>query len=325
MSEKIYVLIDHSNDQIPSSSWESLAFGQKMAETTGHSLHALVLGKEALAEQVAGAKGDSVLLVKNDNLTAYDPDTHCSALCQILNEDLPAILLMGHTYQNIDLAPKLAARLERGLVTDCIGYRKEGDHWIFVRQMFRNKINVDTRIESPHPWIVTLQSGAVNAEELSKGTMPVMERQVDLSSVTPRRTVIETIPAARGKVDLTKADIIVSVGRGIKKQENLKIIEDLAAALDAAIGASRPVIDNQWLGRDRQIGSSGQTVAPMLYVACGISGAIQHIVGMKNSRCIVAINKDPNAPIFNVATYGAVGDLFEIVPALTRKLKEEQG
>lgn len=325
MPEKIYVLIDHSGDHIAAASWESLALGQKMAEEMGNSLHSLILGKEIgpLAQKVAKKRGASVFLVQDKKLATYNPDTYCSALCQILGEDQPDLLLMGHIYQNIDLAPKLAARLKRGLITDCIGYRKEKDDLIFVRQMFRNKINVDTKIESPHPWIVTLQSGALSDEELKEGTASIVRRKVDLSSVEGRRKVIETVPTAKGRVDLTKADTIVAVGRGIKKRENLKLIEELAEVLGAAIAASRPVVDNQWLDRDRQIGSSGQTVAPKLYLACGISGAIQHIVGMKNSQCIVAINKDPNAPIFNVATYGVIGDLFEVVPALTKKLKEE--
>lgn len=324
MSDRIYVLIDHSNGRITQVSWETLALGQKLAEETGHSLHALILGKgvRELAGKVARKRAGSVLLVEDDQAASYNPDTHCEALRQILVQDQPRLLLMGHIYQNMDLAPKLAAALQKGLVTDCIGYRREGEQLVFIRQMFRNKINADIRIRSAPPWIVTVQAGASSADDLQEGEAPIVERGVNLSEVQPRRKAVEAFEAVKGKVDLSKAEIIVAVGRGIKKAENLKIVEELARALGAEIAASRPVVDNEWLGRDRQIGSSGQTVSPRLYLACGISGAIQHIVGMKNSHCIVAINKDSNAPIFNIATYGIVGDLFEVVPALTRKLRE---
>ncbi len=327
MSEKLYVLIDSSEGRICSASWEALALGQRISEEMKYSLHPLLLGKEArpLAEQAAQKRADSVLLVQDEKLAGYDPDIHREALRQILGEDQPYLLLMGHIYQNIDLAPKLSAAIQKGLVTDCIGYRREKGELIFVRQMFRNKINADIRIDSSHPWIVTTQVGAFSSDDLEEKITSIVERSVDLSSCQPRRKVIETIRGVKEKVDLSRAEIIIAVGRGIKEQANLKVVEELADILHAPIAASRPVVDNEWLGRDRQIGSSGQTVAPRLYIACGISGAIQHVVGMKNSGCIVAINKDPNAPIFNVATYGIVGDLFEVIPALIKNLKEEVG
>lgn len=326
MSEKIYVLIDHGNGRARTPSLESLALGQRMAAELGFELHAVVLGQDvqSLAGQIASYQCTSVITVQHQRLAEYDPDAHCQALCQILGEDTPYLLLMGHIYQNIDLAPKLAAALKTGLVTDCIDYKSEGDGLLFVRQMFRNKVNADVRIKSAHPWLVTMQAGAFPADELQKGQAAMVDRQVDLSQAPSRRQALEAIEATKGKVDLSKAEIIVAVGRGIKKAENLKIIEDLASVLGAEIGASRPVVDNDWLARERQIGSSGQTVSPRLYIGCGISGAIQHIVGMKTANCIVAINSDPNAPIFNIATYGVVGDLFDVVPALTRRLREEK-
>ena len=288
------------------------------------SLHALVLGHDVqeLAQQVAAKDADAVLLVQDPKLGQYDPDVYCEAMGQILSQDCPYILLMGHIYQNIDLAPKLAARLNTALVTDCIGYRKQEETLLFVRQMFRNRLNADVRVDSAHPWIVTMQAGATSVDNVQEGRAEIVERSVDLSAVVQRRRSLEIFEAIKGKVDLSRAELIVAVGRGIRKAENLKIIEELAEELGAEIAASRPVVDNEWLDRDRQIGSSGQTVSPRLYLACGISGAIQHIVGMKNSDCIVAINTDPNAPIFNIATYGVVGDLCEIVPELTKRLKE---
>ncbi|MFQ5741322.1 MAG: electron transfer flavoprotein subunit alpha/FixB family protein [Acidobacteriota bacterium] len=324
MSGKVYVLIDHANDRVRGASWETLAMGQYIAAESACPLHALVLGSHArsLAAQVAQKKVDSVLLVEDDKLRDYDPDCHCAALRQVLCEDEPLLLLLAHTYQNIDLAPKLAGSLNKGLITDCIGYRPDPGGFVFIRQMFRNRINAEVRIRSAPPWIVTVQSGAYSGDDLEEGKAEILGRSVDLGSVARRRRSLETIEAMKGKVDLNQAEIIVGVGRGIKKRENLRMIGELAQALGAEIGASRPVVDNDWLERERQIGSSGQNVTPRLYIACGISGAIQHIVGMKNSNCIVAINRDPNAPIFNIAHFGIVGDLFEIVPALTRKLRE---
>lgn len=327
MSDKIYVLIDHGNGRIRTPSLESLTLAQQIAREAGYSVHGVILGQGVrdLAEEVATNRLESVLLVEDPRLGRYDPDGHCAALVQLLKEDPPRLLLMGHIYQNIDLAPKLAAALKTGLVTDCIGFHRRNGELIFVRQMFRNKLNADIRVRSGHPWILTLQAGARSADDLEKGSASIETRSVDLSGVPQRRKSVETIQATKGKVDLAKADIIVGVGRGIKKAENLKLIQELADVLGAEIGASRPVVDNEWLERERQIGSSGQNVGPRLYIACGISGAIQHLVGMKSSGCIVAINTDPNAPIFNIATYGIVGDLFEVVPALIRRLKEIKG
>ncbi len=324
MSEPIYVLIDHGQGQIRSASWEALRMGQRIAAETGGALHALLLGQGArgVAEQVAGKAWASVIYCDSGRLAEYDPDAYAAALRQVLEADRPRLLLMAHVYQNIDLAPKLAAGMNTALVTDCIGFRSQDGELTFVRQMFRNKLDAEVAIHSPHPWIVTMQSGAYSADDLEEGQATVHERPVSLDGVEQRRRQLEAIEGMKGSVDLSKAGVIVGVGRGIKKEENLEMIRELARVLGAEIGASRPVVDNDWLERERQIGSSGQNVSPRLYVACGISGAIQHIVGMKGSQCIVAINTDPNAPIFNVARYGIVGDIFEVVPALIKKLKE---
>ena len=327
MTDSIYTLLDHSDGKIPSTSWEVLALGQQLAQDRGCSLHPLILGRDAaaLAQQVLGKKADSVLVVQHEQLGEYSPDIYSETLRQILVEDQPDLFLMAHTYQNIDLAPKLAARLKSGLVTDCIGYKQVGNDLLFSRQMFRNKINADVRIHSAPPWLVTLQSGAISSDDILQGSCSVVERTVDLSQVAKIRKSLEVVASAKERVDLGKADIIVAVGRGIKEAANLGIIQELAEVLGAEIGASRAAVDSEWLERSRQIGSSGQTVSPRLYLACGISGAIQHVVGMRNSGCIVAINNDPNAPIFNIATYGIVADLLEVVPALTQRIKEVKG
>ena len=327
MTDSIYALLDHSDGKIASTSWETLTFGQQLAQDMGCSLHPLILGRDAatLAQQVIGRKADSVLAVQHGQLADYNPDIYSETLRQILAEDRPDLFLMAHTYQNIDLAPRLAASLKSGLVTDCIGYKQLGDDLLFSRQMFRNKINADVRIHSAPPWLVTLQSGAVSSDDILQGSCSVVDRAVDLSQVEVTRKSLEVVASAKERVDLGKADIIVAVGRGIKEAANLRVIQELAEVLNAEIGASRAAVDSEWLERSRQIGSSGQTVSPRLYLACGISGAIQHVVGMRNSGCIVAINNDPNAPIFNIATYGIVADLLEVVPALTQRIKEVKG
>ena len=327
MTNTIYALLDHSDGKIPSASWETLVFGQQLARDLGGSLHPLILGQDAaaLAQQVIGRKAEAILAVQHERLSEYNPDIYSETLRQILVEDWPDLFLMAHTYQNIDLAPRLAASLKSGLVTDCIGYKQRGDELLFSRQMFRNKINADVRIRSAPPWLVTLQSGAVSSDDILQGSCSVVERTVDLSQIEVKRKSLEVVASAKERVDLGKAEIIVAVGRGIKEAANLKIIQELAEVLGAEIGASRAAVDSEWLERSRQIGSSGQTVSPRLYLACGISGAIQHVVGMRNSGCIVAINSDPNAPIFNIANYGIVADLLEVVPALTRRIKEIEG
>jgi len=323
MADKIYVLIHHSGGQVHSISYECLAMGQKLAKEAGSSASAVLLGHNIvpLGEELANTALDEVILVEDEKLTEYSPEGYCSAIAQVLAENGPDLLLMGQVYQNIDLAPKLAARLKTGLATDCIDLRKEGDELLFTRQMFRNKLNADMTFDCDPPWIATLQAGACLADNLEKGTASLVSQRVDLSSVQFQRKSLETLQMTKQKVDLSQAEIVVGVGRGVKQEENMALVEELAQVLGAEIGASRPVVDNEWLQRDRQIGSSGQTVSPKLYIAAGISGAIQHVVGIKNSGCIVAINSDQNAPIFNVATYGIVGDLLEIIPALTKKLR----
>jgi len=324
MTEQVYVLVDHNGEDINPTSLETLVFGQELASETGRSLHALLLGCNVrnLAEQLTGYAVDSVIYADNTLLESYTFESQCAALSQILSTDNPALLLMAHSYQNIDMAPRLSAKLRKALVTDCIDFKLDEGELVFVRKMFRAKLYADVKVKAEPPWLVTLQAGSRFSDALVRGSTEVVDRQIDLSSVEIQRVTGETVDFAKDRVDLSQAETIVAVGRGIKKQESLDLIRDLADVLNAEIGASRPVVDNDWLSRDRQIGSSGQTVSPKLYLAIGISGAIQHVVGMKSSQCIVAINSDRNAPIFNVATYGILGDLQEVVPALTKRLRE---
>jgi electron transfer flavoprotein alpha subunit len=281
-------------------------------------------GADTAAAELAAADVANVIVVEAAAVAEYTADGYVLAVAALVAQEQPGLVFLAHTYQTRDFAPALAARLGRALVTDVTAVKKTGDRLVYVRPVFQGKLNADVEATGPPPHLVTFQIGAFRADAAARG-----------SSAAPSSTVAVTVDAgairqkaeapfqeARQAVDLSQAERIVSVGRGIKAQENLKIAEELAKALGAEIAASRPICDAGWLPMDRQIGSSGQTVAPKLYVALGISGAIQHLVGMKGSRTIVAINKDPEAPIFEIADFGIVGDLFEIVPAMIAELKK---
>jgi electron transfer flavoprotein alpha subunit len=311
------------------TSFETLAAAQQIAVETKSRLSGVVIGKgvAALASELAASKLDEVLLVEHDLLASYTPDGYTVALKQVIAEAKPDLVLLPHTYQVRDFAPKLAASLGKGMIGDCVGYRNEGGKLVFVRQMFQGKTASDVVFEGASPWFATFQAGAFRADLVAPGTSkaPVTPAAVDLKPEQIRTKPLELFREAKQAVDLTQAPILVAVGRGIKAPENIPLAEKLANLLGGELAASRPICDEGWLPMDRQIGSSGQTVAPKLYLALGISGAIQHVVGMKGSRTIAAINKDPNAPIFEVADYGIVGDIFEIIPALTEELEKSKG
>jgi electron transfer flavoprotein alpha subunit len=308
------------------TSFETLAAAQQIAGETKGRLIGVVIGKgvAALASELAGFQFDEVLLVEHDLLAAYTPNGYTLALQQAIAQAKPDLVLLPHTYQVRDFAPKLAASLGKGMIGDCIAYRHENGKLTFVRQMFQGKTVADVVFEGAPPWFATFQAGAFRADLAAQGASkaPVTPVSVELNAGQIRTKPLEIFREAKQAVDLTQAPILVSVGRGIKAPENIPMAEKLARLLGGEIAASRPICDEGWLPMDRQIGSSGQTVAPKLYLALGISGAIQHVVGMKGSRTIVAVNKDQNAPIFEVADYGIVGDLFEIVPALIEELEK---
>ena len=310
------------------TSFETLAAAQQIATETQSRLAAVVIGKgiAELAEELAASKVDEVLLVEHDLLASYTPDGYTVALKQVIAQAKPDLVLMPHTYQVRDFAPKLAASLGKGMIGDCVGHRHENGKLIFVRQMFQGKTAADVVFEGAAPWFATFQAGAFRADLVTKGVAkaPVTSVSVDLKPEQIRTKPLELFRQAKQAVDLTQAPTLVAVGRGIKAPENIALAEKLANVIGGELAASRPICDEGWLPMDRQIGSSGQTVAPKLYLALGISGAIQHVVGMKGSRTIVAINKDQNAPIFEVADYGIVGDLFEIVPALNEELEKNK-
>lgn len=325
MANGVLVIVEQSDGKVNRIGWEALTAAQEIGAALAQQVSALVLGKGAgaAAKEVASTAINQVLFAENNELSHYTPDGFCAAAKQIIEKSSPQYVLAGHSYQARDYFPKLAASCDRGLIADCVGYRIEKGAITFVRQAFQGKINADFSFAGEAPHFASLQSGAVSSDKLQKGgSATVADAALDLSGVKIRTNVLEIFEGVKGKVDLTKADIIVSVGRGIKEKANIPLMEELARAAGGELAASRPVCDDGWLPLDRQIGSSGQTVAPKLYLAVGISGAIQHLVGMKGARTIVAINKDERAPIFDIADYGIVGDLFEIVPELTKAIKE---
>jgi electron transfer flavoprotein alpha subunit len=324
---KILVITEQRQGKWNNTSFETLAAAQQIAQETSSGVSALVTGKgvEGLANEVAGKNVAEVLLVEHDLLEAYTPDGYCVALSQVINSAKPDLVLLPHTYQVRDFAPKLAAMLGKGMIGDCVGYRNEGGKLVFVRQMFQGKTVADVTFQGAAPWFASFQAGAFRADLVKahpSGKAPVNRVTVELKPEQIRTKPLELFREAKSAVDLTQAPLIVAIGRGIKAPENIPQAEALAKALGAEIAASRPICDEGWLPMERQIGSSGQTVAPKLYLALGISGAIQHVVGMKGARTIVAINKDQNAPIFEIADYGVVGDIFEIMPALTEALQK---
>lgn len=323
---KILIVTEQREGKWSRISFETLAAAQQIAADVQGTLAGVVIGKGvvALADELAAKKLDEVLLVEHDLLEKYTPDGFAIALKQVIEKSQAELVLLPHTYQVRDFAPKLAASMGKGMVGDCIGYRHENGRLVFVRQMFQGRTAADITFQGNPPWIATLQAGAFRADLVVEGNgkAPVQSVTVYLKPEQIRTVPMELFREAKQTIDLTQAPVIVAIGRGIKAQENIAMAEKLAKLLGGELGASRPICDEGWLPMERQIGSSGQTVAPKLYLALGISGAIQHVVGMKGSRTIVAINRDQNAPIFEIADYGIIGDLFEIVPALADEIEK---
>ncbi len=317
----ILVIAEHKDGALNRASWEVIAAAQQMG---ADAVKVAVPGArvEAAASELAAAAVGEVIALEHVALDPYTPEGYTQAVAALVAAEAPSHVLFAHTYQTRDYVPKLGARLDRALVTDCIAARRHEGGWAFVRPMFQGKVNADVVAEGPAPHLVTFQIGAFRADAVSKGgsAAPVRRVEAAVDAAAIRQKPEPPFREAKQAVDLTQAERIVSVGRGIKGPEHLELVKQLAEALGAELAASRPICDAGWLPMERQIGSSGQTVAPKLYVALGISGAIQHVVGMKGARTIVAINKDAEAPIFEVADYGIVGDLFDVVPAMIEAL-----
>jgi electron transfer flavoprotein alpha subunit len=321
MPDKILVVIEQRGGHLNRMSLEALAAAQAIGRDTGHEVEAILPGHNVagLAAQIPVSR---LHLVDHPLLENYTPDGYTIALKQAIEKLQPWLVLLPHTYQVRDFAPSLAASVHRSFISDAIACKVEDGELMFTRQLFQGKMNADVAFASAAPYFASVQAGAFRADQLPAATPQVEKVEVQLDASQIRTVPGELFQEAKRTVDLTQAERIVAVGRGIKEQENLSKVEALRCALDAELAASRPICDNGWLPMERQVGSSGQTVAPKLYLALGISGAIQHLVGMKNSRVIVAINKDQNAPIFEIADYGIVGNLFDLLNPLTDEINK---
>lgn len=319
----VLVVMERTGGRWHRMSWETLAAGQQIAASLGVSVSAAVIGGGA--GELAGMKLHKAIAVEHELLNAYSADGYTAALRQLIDQERPALVLFPHTYQVRDFAPKLATRCGRTLVSDVVQVRVDGGALVMVRQLFQGRLNADYNCTGEGPHFASIQAGAYQGEAVAAGSAEVVGFAPSLESGGIRARAEEPFRESARAVDLSSAEVIVSVGRGIKEKEHMPVVEALAQALGAEMAASRPICDNGWLPMERQVGSSGQTVSPKVYFAIGISGAIQHLVGMKGSKTIVAINKDANAPIFDVADYGIVGDLFEVVPALTEAVKKAKG
>jgi electron transfer flavoprotein alpha subunit len=326
MTDTILLVVEQSEGKLNRVSWETITAGQAIAAATGWPLEAAVVGANAasIAAEVAAKKMGKVYAVESPKFDPYTPDAFAAGLKQFLASKQPKLVLMPHTYQVRDFVPKLATAMGRTVISDCVGFKHESGKLLFTRQMFQGKLAADVSFTSDAPWFVTFQNGAFRGDKAETGASaaPVETVSVEIAEGVIRNKPQEVFKEAKQAVDLTQAEIIVAVGRGIKEQKNIEIGKQLADALGGDLAASRPICDSGWLPMDRQIGSSGQTVAPKLYLALGISGAIQHIVGMKGSRAVIAVNKDSEAPIFEIADYAVVGNLFDIVPPLIEEVKK---
>ncbi|MDD5529313.1 MAG: electron transfer flavoprotein subunit alpha/FixB family protein [bacterium] len=325
----IFILIEHRRGEIRNISFELLTKARELSEKTGGKVTALLLGHqtESFINEIKSS-AHRIIVIEDEKLKDFNSEYYTATLFNVLTTEKPFLTLIGHTAFGIDIAPALGSKLNIPVATDCIGIEID-NNIIVTRQMYGGKLNATINFKDSSQFLVTVRQGAFPVSETNLSVehpaMAATEITKTPSTLTEDIAAIkflEYIEAATGGVDITKANIVIGIGRGVKEQENLKIIEDFAQAIGGVVGCSRPVADSGWLPKDRQVGSSGKTIKPKLYIAMGISGASQHISGMKGSETIIAINKDPNAPIFNEANYGIVDDLFKVIPALKKKIEE---
>ena len=316
---KILCFIQYEDNTINGVSKEALSLSQEIAANSGAELSLLTFSRSA-AEELKSYTSNEILLAKDDNLNDYNPLFYTAALEKVMSENSFDLLILAHTYQARDWVPRLSARCNIPFISDCIDYSIEGDDIDWVRSLYRAKINCKVKATS-NKSIISVQSGCFKADNLKKGDSTINEIEINLSNV--QKTIVpgEKFKESGSQIDLNSSDVIVAIGRGIAKEENIPLATDLSSSLGGLLASSRPVVDSGWLDHSLQIGSSGQVVSPKLYLALGISGAIQHVVGMKGSKCIISVNKDPNAPIFELSDYGIVGDILEIIPKLNEAIK----
>ncbi len=322
---EIFVLAEHRQGQIRDITFEMLTKSRELAEKMKADLTAILLGKNARKQaETLSEYASKVLLVEDDKLENFNSDFYTNILSDLIKKNNPILTMIGHTSFGVELAPRLAVALEIPLATDCIDLTFNGETFNVTRQMYGGKVNVEATMRESTRYMVTVRQATFKAEKSSaKGE--IFEKQVSVTDEGTTKRVIKYLLPPPGGVDITTADVLIGVGRGIKDEGNLPLIEKLAEITGGALACSRPIVDKGWLSNDRQVGTSGKTVKPKLYIALGISGAFQHVLGMKDSDLIIAVNKDPNAPIFNFSDYGVVDDLLKIVPSLTNRIQELKG
>lgn len=324
----ILVVVEHKNGTVHRMSWEAVAASQFMKKDMGLEASVLVMGNEvaSVAEEMTTKNIEEVLVINHPLLADYSADGYTHALKQVIETESPTYVIMGHTYMVRDFFPKVSAAMGKPFLGDNIGYKVENGSPVFTKQVFQGKLLADITPVGDGPYLITFQSAAFQSDTVEDGSgAPIRDISINLDESMIKTTSEPPFQEAVAQVDLSSAELIVAVGRGIGKKENMDVVQKLAEVLGAQLAASRPVVDAEWLPTYHQVGSSGQTVAPKLYLALGISGAIQHVVGMKGSKNIIAINKDPDAPIFELADYGVVGDIHEITPKLVAAVKSVRG
>jgi electron transfer flavoprotein alpha subunit len=322
----IMVLVEHRQGAIRDITREMLAKGQQLAEQTKSELTAVLLGKgiASMADEIK-SYSHHTLIVEDELLSHFNSEPYQDVLSFLMKERKPSLLLIGQTAFGMDLAPSMATAAGIPLTTDCYEIEVKGDAIIPYRQMYGGKMCAEVHSKEAPCVMITVRAGSFPAENLQQINGAVEKVSFQFDTDYAYKKFIQYIEAAVGDVDITQSDIIVAVGRGISDAENISIAEELAKLVGGVVGCSRPVADKNWLPKERQVGTSGKTVRPKMYIAIGISGAFQHIAGMQGAETIIAINKDPKAPIFNVAHYGIVDDLFKAVPAIVGKLREHKG
>ncbi len=325
MAQGVWAIAEQRDGEFRKITYEVVSEGRRLADKLGQQLTAVVLGSgiKDKAAELAQYGADKIVVADNPNLGTYTADAYVSVLAQLIEADTPEIVIIGASTQGKDLAPRLAARLNVAMAQDCTAFDIEDGKLVATRPIFTGKAYAKVSFEDSTPNIVTARPNVMPINQPDSGrSAEVVDAQFSLDEAQIKTKVVEVIKDESGRIDLTEADKIVSGGRGMKSAENFKILEELADVIGAAVGASRAAVDAGWRPQTDQVGQTGKIVSPNLYIACGISGAIQHLAGMGTSKIIVAINKDPEAPIFQKADYGVVDDLFKVVPALTEELKK---
>ncbi len=320
--KQIMVVAEHRQGDLRDITWEMLSKGRQIAEVMGTELEIVLLGKgiHSLAETLQ-PKAHNVVVIEDDHLEFFNSELYEKVLTQIMIERKPFLTLVGHTGMGMDFAPSLAAHLKMAFAPDCTGLELKGEALSLTRQLYGGKVNATVSFSKKGPYIVSVRPGSFPVIESEPYSGEIVSIPSPLTGEGLAKRFIQFVEAAAGEVDITKAEILVSVGRGIKDGDNIPVVKELADVLGATLSCSRPVVDKKWLPKERQVGTSGKTVKPKIYIAIGISGAFQHVAGIKGAGTVIAINKDPKAPIFSVAQYGIIGDLFKIVPLLNDKFK----